>query len=98
MPLNKAKKAQDLFRGRVRAWALLRIEREIFDTLPVHGQTQIALDQGLEEKCQKVHGEERLDSAFVLEKHGSNFVHALDLLESLLDHGLTLVRLKHFSR
>ena len=98
MPLNEAKKAQDLFRGRVSAGALLRIEREIFDTLPRHGQTQLALNEGLEEKCQKVHGEERLDSAFVFEKHRSHFVHGLDLLESLLDHGRTLVRLKHFSR
>ena len=98
MPLNKAKKAQDLFRGRVRAWALLRIEREIFDTLTLHGQTQLALHKGLDEERKEVHREERLDSALVFEKHGSNFVHGLDLLESLLDHGLALVRLKHFSR
>lgn len=98
MPLNETKEAQDLFGGRVSAGALLGIEGEIFDALPVHGQTQLALNEGLEEKRQEVYGEERLDSAFVFEKHGSHFVHGLDLLESLLDHGRTLVRLKHFGR
>jgi hypothetical protein len=34
-------------------------------------------------------GEQRLDTALVLEEHWGDLVHGLDLLEALLDHGLT---------
>jgi len=59
MPLNEAEETQDLFSGRASAWVLFRLKREIFDTLTLHGQTQLALHEGLDEKREEVAPEAR---------------------------------------
>ena len=98
MSLGQTEETQDLLSGRASALTLLRVQREFLDLLAFHSQTQLALDEGADEECEKVQREERLDAPLVLEKHRSNFVHGLDLLEALLDHRLALVSLKNLGR
>src|SRR5262249_52395042 len=98
VPLGEAEQTQDLFRGRSRTVALLGVERQLGNVLTLHGKSQLALDDGRHEESEKIQGEERFDASLILEEDGSNFVHGLDLLEALLDHGLALVGLEHLGR
>ena len=91
MALGQAEQAQDLLGGGSLALALLRVERKLGDGLPLHRQAQLALDQCLHQKGEEVESEQRLNAALVLEEHGRDLVHGLDLLEALLDAGLALV-------
>jgi hypothetical protein len=50
----------------------------------------------LQQESQEIQGEEHFDAARVLEKDRGDIVHGLDLLEALLDGGLTLVGLQYF--
>ena len=47
---------------------------------------------------EEVQGEQRLDAPLVLQEHGRDLVHGLDLLEALLDGGLALVGVEHLGR
>ncbi len=65
------------------AWAICRVYRQLHNAL--------ALDERLHKECKEVQGEQRLDASLVLQEHGRDLVHGIDLLEALLDRGLALV-------
>ena len=77
---------------------LLRIQGKFLDALALHGKTQLALDECLHQQGEEIQGEERLNAALVLQEHGSDLVHDLDLFEALFDRGLALVGLKNLER
>ena len=81
----------------MRALALLGVDGELVDALARHGLAQLALDEGLNHQRDGVEREQRLDASLILEEDRGDLVHGLDLLEALLDHGLTLVGLEHLS-
>ena len=62
---------------------LLRIQGKFLDALALHGKTQLALDECLHQQGEEIQGEERLNAALVLQEHGSDLVHDLELLEVL---------------
>jgi hypothetical protein len=59
----------------------------------------LLLDQRLDEQGEEVQGEEeRLDAPGVLEEHGCDFVHGLQLLEALLDLRLPFMGFEDLGR
>jgi hypothetical protein len=54
---GETEQTQDLLRGWVGTTALLGIEREVLNVVAFHGETQLTLDEGLNEEAEKVEGE-----------------------------------------
>src|SRR5215475_4933968 len=88
---------QDLFSARVGTLTLLGIEWQLPDFLALHGEAQVALNERLNQQCEEVQREQRLDPSLVLQEYRRNFVYGLDLFEALLDHRLALMRLQDLS-
>ena len=51
---GEGEQPQDLFGGRPCALALLRVEGKFLDVLPVHGQTQLAFDERLDQEGEEI--------------------------------------------
>jgi hypothetical protein len=49
--------------------------RQLGNFLALHGNTQLALNNCLNQEAKKIDGEERFDAALLLEQHRSDFVH-----------------------
>ena len=54
---GETEQTQDLLSGWVGTIALLGIEREVLNVVAFHGETQLTLDQRLNEEAEKVEGE-----------------------------------------
>ena len=54
---GEIEQTQDLLSSWVGAVALLGIEREVLNVVAFHGETQLTLDQRLNEEAEKVEGE-----------------------------------------
>src|SRR5215467_10492513 len=79
VPHRKAEQMQDLFSARVGTLTLLGVEWQLSDFLTLHGEAQLTLNEGLNQQCEEVQREQRLDPRLVLEEHRRNLVHRLDL-------------------
>lgn len=71
--------------------SLLWVERQLGDVFALHREAQLALDERLNHQGEEVEREKSFDAPFVLQEHGRDLMHALDLLEALLDGWLALV-------
>jgi hypothetical protein len=73
---------------------LLWIQRKLLDIVALHCQTQLSLNETLNQQCQEIEREQRLNTPGVLEVNGCDLVHGLYLLEAFFNSGLALVRLQ----
>ena len=62
---------QDLFSARVGTLTLLGIEWQLPDFLALHGEAQVALNERLNQQCEEVQREQRLDPSLVLQENGA---------------------------
>ncbi len=89
--LEARKDLKDAVRTGGQAVAVLRVQRQRREAARGHGPAHLPFEEGLDQQNDEVEEEEGLDAALVLEEHGGDRVHELELLVALLQPGLVFV-------